>query len=152
MKSFCTLCEYLSCCEPLVEIQENRHLNLLNSRSEFNCCAVPRLMCKLGDKTFKKHELEMETDMAREDMQVSKIRDLIKEGTDTEARDTEPSKNPKLQREDEARQEPSASPQEQPRQKKRKIDQNQETQPLKRRAQSKPRSHFLWRRASSGDG
>jgi hypothetical protein len=34
-----------------VEIQENRHHHLLNSRSEYNRCAVPRLMCKLGDRT-----------------------------------------------------------------------------------------------------
>jgi hypothetical protein len=61
-----------------VEIQENRHHHLLNSRSEFNRCAVPRLMCKLGDKTFKKHEQEMELDMAREETQVYKIRELIK--------------------------------------------------------------------------
>ena len=62
-----------------VEIQDNRHHHLLNSRSEFNRCALPRMMCKLDDKTFKKNELEIETDMAREEMQVSKIRDLIKE-------------------------------------------------------------------------
>ena len=61
-----------------VEIQESRHHHLLNSRSEFNRCAVPRLMCKLGDKTFKKHEQEMELDMAREETQVYKIRELIK--------------------------------------------------------------------------
>ena len=30
-----------------VEIQENRHHHLLNSRSEYNRCAVPRLACKL---------------------------------------------------------------------------------------------------------
>ena len=36
-------------------------------------------MCKLGDKTVKKNEAEIETDMAREEVQVSKIRELIKE-------------------------------------------------------------------------
>ena len=36
-------------------------------------------MCKLGDKTFKKNELEIEQDMAREENQVSKIRELVKE-------------------------------------------------------------------------
>ena len=58
-----------------VEIQENRHHHLLNSRSEFNRCALPRMMCKLGDRTFKKNE----ADMAREEIQVSKIRELKKE-------------------------------------------------------------------------
>ena len=62
-----------------VEIQNNRHHHLLNSRSEFNRCAVPRMMCKLGDKTFKKNEQEIESDMAREEAQVNKIRELIKE-------------------------------------------------------------------------
>ena len=52
---------------------------MLNSRSEFNRCPLPRMMCKLGDKTFKKNEAKLETDMAREEIQVSKIRDLIKE-------------------------------------------------------------------------
>ena len=33
-----------------VTIEQNRHHFLLNSRSEFNRSAVPRLMCKLGDK------------------------------------------------------------------------------------------------------
>ena len=51
---------------------------LLNSRSEFNRCAVPRIVCKLGDKTFKKNEKEIEADLAREDAQISKIRVLIK--------------------------------------------------------------------------
>ena len=61
-----------------VEIQENRHHHLLNSRSEFNRCAVPRLMCKLGDKAYKKFEKEMETELAKEETQVSKIRELRK--------------------------------------------------------------------------
>ena len=43
-----------------VAIEENRlHHHLLNSRSEFNRSAVPRLVCKLGDSTYKKYEKEM---------------------------------------------------------------------------------------------
>ena len=37
------------------------------------------MMCKLGDKTFKKNEQDIESNMAREDAQVNKIRELIKE-------------------------------------------------------------------------
>ena len=37
------------------------------------------MMCKLGDKTFKKNEQEIESEMAREEAQVNKIRELIKE-------------------------------------------------------------------------
>ena len=33
-----------------VEIQEYRHHHLLNYRSECNRCALPRMMCKLGEK------------------------------------------------------------------------------------------------------
>jgi hypothetical protein len=33
-----------------VEIQANRHHHLMNSYSEYNRCAIPRLSCKLGDK------------------------------------------------------------------------------------------------------
>ena len=53
-------------------------------------------MCKLGDKTFKKNEEEIETDMAREEIQVSKIRDLIRRETDRELRQTESSRNHQL--------------------------------------------------------
>ena len=53
-------------------------------------------MCKLGDKTFKKNEEEIETDMAREEIQVSKIRDLIRRETDRELRQTESSRNNQL--------------------------------------------------------
>ena len=61
-----------------VEIQENRHHHPLNSRSEYNRCAVPRLMCKLGDKAYKKYEKDLETEMAKEEEQISKIRELVK--------------------------------------------------------------------------
>jgi hypothetical protein len=36
------------------------------------------MMFKLGDNTFKKHEEEIESDILREESQVSKIRELIK--------------------------------------------------------------------------
>ena len=36
-------------------------------------------MCKLGDKTFKKYVKELDSDMAREEEQISKIRELKKE-------------------------------------------------------------------------
>ena len=62
-----------------VAIQENRHHHLLNSRSEYNRCAVPRLTCKLGDKTFKKYETELNKDLAREEEQMDKIRVMAKD-------------------------------------------------------------------------
>ena len=36
-------------------------------------------MFKLGDKSYKKYEQEVENDMAKEEIQISKIRDLIKD-------------------------------------------------------------------------
>ena len=59
-----------------VEIQGNRKHNLLNSRSEYNRCAVPRMTCKLGDKSFKKNEEEINRDLEREENQVRKIREF----------------------------------------------------------------------------
>ena len=37
-------------------IQQNTKHNLLNSRSEYNRCSLPRLSTRLGDKEFKKYE------------------------------------------------------------------------------------------------
>ena len=49
-----------------VLIQASRQHHLLNSRSEYNRCAVPRLMCKLGDSAYKKFEKETAIEVARE--------------------------------------------------------------------------------------
>ena len=68
-----------------VTIEENRHHNLLNSRSEFNRSAVPRLTCKLGNKSYKKYEQEVDRNMEKEEGQITKIRELIKERNRTRA-------------------------------------------------------------------
>ena len=47
-----------------VLIQWNRHHHILNARSEYNRCAIPRLATKLGEKDiekWKKDEIEMQT-------------------------------------------------------------------------------------------
>jgi hypothetical protein len=62
-----------------VSIEENRHHFLLNSHSEYNRSAIPRLMCKLGDKSYKKYEKEVDNDLEKEEEQVGKIRELVKE-------------------------------------------------------------------------
>ena len=61
-----------------VLIQQSRHHHLLNSRSEYDRCALRRMICKLGDKNFKENELEISRDLEKEEMQVSRIRDLTK--------------------------------------------------------------------------
>jgi hypothetical protein len=46
-----------------VLIQENRDHHLLNSRSEYNRCAIPRLATKMGEKDiekWKEEEIEMQ--------------------------------------------------------------------------------------------
>ena len=37
---------------------------------EYNRSSVPRPMCKLGDKSYKKYEPEIDTDMAKEEIQI----------------------------------------------------------------------------------
>ena len=77
-----------------VQIQANRHHHLLNSRSEYNRCAVPRLACKLGDKEFKLFEKEVEKDLKKEEDQVNKIKNMktsmLKEKSKTRHRGRDP--------------------------------------------------------------
>ena len=62
-----------------VLIQASRSHHLLNSRSEYNRFAVPRLICKLGDGAYKKFEKETALEVAKEEIQILKIRELVKE-------------------------------------------------------------------------
>ena len=39
-----------------VLIQGNRHHNIMNSRSEYNRCALPRLATKMGEKEMKERK------------------------------------------------------------------------------------------------
>ena len=59
-----------------VHLQNNRQHNLLNSRSEYNRCALPRLTTVLGAKD--KHR-EDEEEKQKEDNVVAKIRQLKKQ-------------------------------------------------------------------------
>ena len=58
------------------------------------------MMCKLGDKTFKKNEQEIESDMAREESQVNKIRELIKERNKKRGQAQNQARQPLHQREE----------------------------------------------------
>ena len=57
-------------------IQENRHHNLLNSKSEYNRCSIPRITLKMGDNVYmdKKELFEQK----KEENLLAKIRDLRK--------------------------------------------------------------------------
>merc|ERR1711867_410265 len=59
-----------------VEIQNNKHHYLLNSKSEYNRCALPRLSAKLGERTLDKLEKEKKEEKEKERDMQKKIRDL----------------------------------------------------------------------------
>ena len=62
-----------------VAIQQSReHHNILNSRSEYNRCSLPRLSTHLGDAQFKEYSAELEAEQKLEDELDKKIRQLRK--------------------------------------------------------------------------
>ena len=61
-----------------VLIQSNRNHWLLNSKAEFNRCAIPRLGLKLGDKEFREKNKELIEEEKREAELEEKIRNLKK--------------------------------------------------------------------------
>ena len=61
-----------------VYLQENVHHHLLNSKSEYNRCAIPRLITKLGGKELKENREEEEREKKHENMIEMKIRMLRK--------------------------------------------------------------------------
>ena len=59
-------------------IQQNTSHNLLNSRSEYNRCSLPRLSTRLGDKEFKKYEKVLEEAKVKEENLERRIREMRK--------------------------------------------------------------------------
>jgi hypothetical protein len=62
-----------------VLIQENRSHNLLNSKSEFNRCSIPRITLKMGDSEIPMMNKKAALEMQKEETIFAKIRDLRKE-------------------------------------------------------------------------
>ena len=62
-----------------VLLQENLHHHLLNSKSEYNRCAIPRLSSKLGEQEYKKYTEEEKEEEARNKAVEQRIRGLRKE-------------------------------------------------------------------------
>ena len=58
-----------------VTIQMNRNHHLLNSKAEFNHCALPRLGLKMGEKDFKERKKELLEEEIRE---MSKSRNKLR--------------------------------------------------------------------------
>ena len=59
-----------------VLIQESRMHNLLNSKSEYNRCALPRLATKIGENDYKKWEENNKEEKEKEKELENKIREL----------------------------------------------------------------------------
>ena len=61
-----------------VKIQENNNHFLLNSKSEYNRCAIPRLTTKIGETAYKRWKKEEKEDLVKEALIETKIRYLRK--------------------------------------------------------------------------
>jgi hypothetical protein len=61
-----------------VIIQQNISHNILNSKSEYNRCSLPRLSTRLGDKEYKKYEQEQELARMKEEYLEMRIREMRK--------------------------------------------------------------------------
>ena len=59
-------------------IQSNKSHHLLNSKSEYDRCALPRLSVKLGEVTLASLEKEKKAEKEEEDALRNKIRKLRK--------------------------------------------------------------------------
>ena len=62
-----------------VLIQKERNNHILNSKAEYNRCAIPRLTCKLGEKELTKWRVEDKIEQAKEATIEEKIRIRKKE-------------------------------------------------------------------------
>ena len=58
---------------------ERKHHNILNSRSEYNRCSLPRLSTKMGEDSYKEFGQEIENEKNEELRIEKKIRELRKE-------------------------------------------------------------------------
>ena len=65
--------------ESVVIQQERKHHHILNSRSEYNRCSLPRISTKIGDNEYKKYSKEIEEEKKQEEKIEGKIRQLRKE-------------------------------------------------------------------------
>ena len=61
-----------------VTIQQFRDHNILNSRSEYNRCSIPRLSTRLGDREFKLYEKEIEKEKEKEEALARRIKEMRK--------------------------------------------------------------------------
>ena len=81
-----------------VLIQSNRDHHVLNSRAEFNRCAIPRLVTKLGEEEMKKWREKDKEMQENEEKVEEKIRMMKKEMNKVRASNQRREPNPKRQR------------------------------------------------------
>ena len=65
--------------EESVLIQKARHNNIMNNKAEYNCCALPRLTAKLGERDLDKWREEDRRELEKEATIEEKIRIRKKE-------------------------------------------------------------------------
>ena len=58
--------------------QERKEHHILNSRSEYNRCSLPRLTTQLGESEYEKYNKELEQEKKQEEILEMKIRQLRK--------------------------------------------------------------------------
>ena len=61
----------------IIQTERNKHY-LLNSRSEYNRCSLPRLCTQVGEGEYKEYNKELENEKKEEEKIESKIRELRK--------------------------------------------------------------------------
>ena len=77
-----------------VIIQEERSHNILNSKSEYNRCSLPRLTANLGDREWKKRAKEEKIEKEREMELEKRIVELRKDRNQKRRGETKPSEEP----------------------------------------------------------
>ena len=75
---FCTTSFERQILESVTIQQERKKHTLLNSRTEYNRCSLPRLTTNMGDKIYKDYEKELKLEKQEEIVIESKIRELRK--------------------------------------------------------------------------
>ena len=61
----------------LIQREREQH-NILNSRSEYNRCSLPRLTTQLGESEYKKYSDELAEEKKQDEILEAKIRELRK--------------------------------------------------------------------------
>ena len=77
-------------------IQQNTHHHILNSKSEYNRCSIPRLSTRLGDNEYKKYEKGLEEEREKEEIMEKRIREMRKmrnKNRKTKSQQTNPAQN-----------------------------------------------------------